>query len=321
LTITRRFALVVAALLPIGAVAAAQDYPNRPVRFIVSFAAGGPNDVIGRLLGKYLSERLGQQFFVDNRVGAGGNIGTQAALSSPPDGYTILSCGSYNFISATLYESLPFDFIRDSVPVGGMMRMSNVLVVNNDVPIRTLQDYVAYAKANPYKLNFGHTGTGASPHMSGELLKSMTGINIVPVPYRGSAPAQTDLLGGRLQSMFDNLPGMIGHIKEGRVRALGLTAPKRIAALPDVPAIAEVVPGFQSESLYGVCASKGTPPEIINKLNGALNSVLNEPAVVARIAELGAEPMPMTPAEWGKVVLDETEKWAIVVKDTGLKIH
>ena len=236
---------------------------------------------------------------VENRVGAGGNIGTAAYLAAPPDGYTIGFVGPNNSISASLYANLSFDFIRDSLPVGGTIKLTNVIEVNNDVPIKIVAEYIAYAKTNPGKLNFGHGGVGTSPHMSGELLKSMTGINVVQVPYRGTAPALTDLLGGQLQSMFDNLPGSIGHIKEGKLRALGITAPKRIAALPDVPAIAETVPGYVADVYYGICVPKGTPPEIIAKLNSALNDVLKDPKLLARIKDLGAEPMPMSPAEFG----------------------
>jgi tripartite-type tricarboxylate transporter receptor subunit TctC len=314
----RLLALVAVLLALCDSTASALDYPTKPVRFIICFAAGGPNDITGRLFGQYLSERLGQQVIIENRVGAGGNIGTHAYLAAPPDGYTIGFVGPNNFISASLYAKLPFDFILDSVPIGGTMKMSNVLEVNPNVPIKTVAEYIAYAKANPGKLNFGHGGVGTSPHMSGELLKSMTGINIVHVPYRGTAPALTDLLGGQLQSAFDNLPGSIGHIKTGKLRALGVTAPKRIAALPDVPAIAETVPGYSADVYYGIAAPKGTPAEIIAKLNGALNEALKDPKLVARIKELGAEPMPMSPAEFGKLVKSETDKWAKVVKSTGL---
>lgn len=298
--------------------ASALDYPNRPIRFIICFAAGGPNDIVGRLFGQYLSESLGQQVIIENRVGAGGNIGMHAALTSPPDGYTIVFVGPNNFINATMYEKMPFDFLQDSMPIGGTMKLTNVLEVNNDVPVKTVAEYIAFAKANPGKMNIGSGGVGTSPHMSGELLKAMTGINIVHVPYRGTAPALTDLLGGQLQSMFDNLPGSIGHIKSGRVRALGITSPKRIEALPDVPAIAETVPGYAADVYYGIAAPKGTPPEIIAKLNGALNGVLKDAKLLARIKELGAEPMPMTPAEFGKLVESETEKWGKVLKAAGI---
>ena len=316
--LARLWALCLSALPLSGAGATALDYPNHPVKFIICFAAGGPNDITGRLFGQYLSEHLGQQFIIENRVGAGGNIGTQAYLSAPPDGYTIGFVGPNNFISASLYAHLPFDFIRDSAPIGGTMKMTNVLEVNNEVPIKSVAEYIAYAKANPGKLNFGHGGVGTSPHMSGELLKSMAGVNIVQVPYRGTAPAVTDLLGGQLQSAFDNLPGSIGHIRTGKLRALGVTAPQRIAALPDVPAIAETVPGYAADVYYGISVPKGTPPDIVKKLNEALNAVLKDPKLLERINQLGAEPMPMSPEEFGKLVHSETEKWAKVVKATGL---
>jgi tripartite-type tricarboxylate transporter receptor subunit TctC len=320
--LARLFALCLGALALFNAPASALDYPDKPIKFIVCFAAGGPNDITARLFGQYLSEKLGHQFIIENRPGAGGNIGTQAYLAAAPDGYTIGFVGPNNFISASLYAKLPFDFIHDSMPVGGTMKMSNVLEVNNDVPIKSVAEYIAYAKANPGKMNFGHGGVGTSPHMSGELLKSMAGINIVQVPYRGTAPAVTDLLGGQLQSAFDNLPGSIGHIKSGKLRALGVTAPKRIAALPDVPAIAETVPGYVADVYYGISVPKGTPPEIVTKLNEALNAVLKDPKLQTRIKELGAEPMPMSPAEFGKLVQSETDKWAKVVKATGLpQIH
>ena len=302
-----------------GIRAEALDYPDKPIKFIVCFAAGGPNDITARLFGQYLSEKLGHQLVVENRAGAGGNIGTQAYLAAAPDGYTIGFVGPNNFISASLYAKLPFDFIRDMVPIGGTMKMSNVLEVNPDVPIKTVAEYIAYAKANPGKLNFGHGGIGTSPHMSGELLKSMTGINVVQVPYRGTAPALVDLLGGQLQSAFDNLPGSIGHIRNGKLRAIGVTAPKRITALPDVPAIAETVPGYSADVYYGLAAPKGTPKEIVAKLNSTLNEVLKDPKLIARIKELGAEPMPMSPAEFGKLVQTETDKWAKVVKFAGIK--
>jgi tripartite-type tricarboxylate transporter receptor subunit TctC len=320
--LARLLAICLCAIALPGIAHAAGDYPNRPIRFINAFAAGGPVDTTARLFGQFLSEYLGQQLIVENRVGAGGNLGTQAYLAAPPDGYTIGFVGPNNFISASLYANLSFDFIRDSVPVGGTMKLTNVLEVNNEVPIKSVAEYIAYAKANPGKMNFGHGGIGTSPHMSGELLKSMTGINVVQVPYRGTAPALTDLLGGQLQSMFDNLPGSIGHIKSGKVRALGVTAPKRIAALPDVPTIAETVPGYVADVYYGIAVPKGTPPEIVAKLNSALNTVLKDQRLLARIKELGAEPMPMSPTEFGQLVQSETDKWAKVVKSTGLpQIH
>jgi tripartite-type tricarboxylate transporter receptor subunit TctC len=299
----------------------ALDYPTRPIRFIVCFSPGGPNDIVARLYGQYLSEHLGQQFIIENRVGAGGNVGMAAALASPPDGYTIVFVGPNNFINATMYEKLSFDFIRDSVPVGGTMQLTNVLEVNPSVPVNTIAEFIAYAKANPGKINFASGGVGTSPHMSGELLKVMTGINIVHVPYRGTAPALTDLLAGQVQALVDNLPGSIGHIKTGKVRALGVTAAKRVDSLPDVPTIAETVPGYEASVVYGIAVPKDTPAEIVTKLNAAINAVQADPKLQARLRELGGEPMPMSPVQFGKLVADETAKWAKVVKFAGLKVE
>jgi len=308
-----------AALPAVSRLARAQSYPSRPVHWIVSFSAGGANDTVARIIGQYLSDHLGQQFIIENRVGAGGNVGMESALSSAPDGYTIAFVGPNNAISATLYEKLPFDFIRDSVPVAGTMRLTNVMVVNPAVPANNVAEFIAYAKANPGKINFASGGVGTSPHLSGELFKAMTGVNLVHVPYRGGAPALTDLLAGQVQVLFDNLPGPIGHIKTGRVRALGVTASKRVDSIPDVPTIGETVPGYEATVWYGIAAPKGTPPQIVEKLNQAVNVVLANPKLQIRLAELGGEPMPMTPAEFGKLVADETEKWAKVVKFAGIK--
>jgi tripartite-type tricarboxylate transporter receptor subunit TctC len=309
-----------AAALPATArLAKSEAYPTRPVHWIVSFTAGGPNDTVARLIGQYLSEQLGQQFVIENRVGAGGNIGMGAVLSSPPDGYTIGFGAPNNAINASLYEKLPFDFIRDSVPVAGTMLLTNVMVVHPDVPAKTVAEFIAYAKANPGKVNMASSGSGTSVHMSGELFKAMTGIEMQHVPYRGSAPAMQDLLTNRVQVMFDNLPGSIAHIKAGALRALGVTAGKRSDALPNVPTIGETVPGYDAVVWYGIVAPKGTPPEIVDTLNSAVNAVPADPKLKARLAELGGEAMPMTPAQFGKLVADETEKWAKVVKFAGAK--
>ena len=245
----------------------------------------------------------------------------QAALASPPDGYTIVFVGPNNFINPSIYANMPFDFIRDSAPVAGTMKMTNILVVNPDFHIKTLREYIAYAKANPGKLNFGSGGVGTSPHMSGELLKSMTGIDIVHVPYRGTAPALVDVLGGQLHSAFDNLPGPIGHVKSGKLRALGVADTKRVPQLPDVPAIAETVPGYEANVVYGIAMPKGTPPDVVAKFNAAVNAVLKNPKLQARIDELGAAPMPMSPPEFSKLVVDQTDKWAKVIKTAGIKIQ
>jgi tripartite-type tricarboxylate transporter receptor subunit TctC len=308
-----------AALGTASTVASAQAYPTRPVHWIVSFTAGGPNDTVARIIGQYLSDRLGQQFVIENKVGAGGNIGMAAVLSSPPDGYTIGFVAPNNAINTTLYEKLPFDFVRDSVPVAGTMLLTNVMVVHPDVPAKTVAEFIAYAKANPGKINMASSGSGTSVHMSGELFKVMTGINMQHVPYRGSAPAMQDLLTNRVQVMFDNLPGSMAHIKAGTLRALGVTAGKRAEALPDVPTIGETVPGYEAVIWYGIVAPKGTPPEVVDTLNTAVNAVLTDPQLKAQLAALGGEPMPMTPAQFGKLIADETEKWAKVVKFSGAK--
>jgi tripartite-type tricarboxylate transporter receptor subunit TctC len=322
-TLDRRdFLQLVAGAAAVGAaptLANAQAYPTRPVHWIVSFTAGGPNDTVARIIGQYLSDRLGQQFVIENKVGAGGNLGMAAVLSSPPDGYTIGFVAPNNAINTSLYEKLPFDFVRDSVPVAGTMLLTNVMVVHPDVPAKTVGEFIAYAKANPGKINMASSGSGTSVHMSGELFKAMTGINMQHVPYRGSAPAMQDLLTNRVQVMFDNLPGSMAHIKAGTLRALGVTAGKRAQALPDVPTIGETVPGYEAVIWYGIVAPKGTPAEVVDTLNTAVDAVLANPTLKARLAELGGEPMPMTPAQFGKLIADETEKWAKVVKFSGAK--
>ena len=314
-----RLAASVVALPAISRLARAEDYPSRPVRWIVCFAAGGPNDVTARLIGQYLSEYLGQNFVIENRVGAGGNVGMEIALKAPPDGYTIAFTGPNNAINATLYEKLAFDFIRDSVPVAGTMQLTNVLEINLDLPVKNVAEFIAYAKANPGKINYASGGVGTSPHLCGELLKAMTGVDLLHVPYRGGAPALTDLLAGRVQMMFDNLPGSIGQIKTGKLRALGVTSAQRVAALPDVPTIGETVPGYEASIWYGIAVPHGTSPDIVAKLNGAVNAVLANPKLKGRMQELGGDPMPLTPDAFGKLVAEETEKWAKVIR--GANIH
>ena len=318
----RRFLRLAAgglALPAISRLAHAEGYPSRPVRWIVCFAAGGPNDVTARLVGQYLSEYFGQNFVIENRVGAGGNVGMEIALNASPDGYTIAFVGPNNAINATLYEKLPFDFIRDSVPVAGTMQLTNVMEVNLDVPVKNLAEFIAYAKANPGKINYASGGVGTSPHLCGELLKAMTGLDLLHVPYRGGAPALTDLLAGRVQMMFDNLPGSIGQIKTGKLRALGVTSAQRVAALPDVPTVGETVPGYEASIWYGIAVPRGTPPDIVAKLNGAVNAVLANPKLKGRMQELGGDPMPLTPDAFGHLVAQETEKWAKVIR--GANIH
>jgi tripartite-type tricarboxylate transporter receptor subunit TctC len=318
----RRFLRLAAGAMALPAVsrfARAEGYPSRPVRWIVCFAAGGPNDVTARLVGQYLSEYFGQNFVIENRVGAGGNVGMEFALHAPPDGYTIAFVGPNNAINATLYEKLPFDFIRDSVPVAGTMQLTNVMEVNLDMPVKNLAEFIAYAKANPGKVNYASGGVGTSPHLCGELFKALTGVDLLHVPYRGGAPALTDLLGGRVQMMFDNLPGSIGQIQQGKVRALGVTAAQRVPTLPDLPAIGEIVPGYEASVWYGIAAPRGTPPDVVAKLNQGVNAVLANPKLKARMQELGGDPMPLTPDAFGVLVADETQKWAKVIR--GANIH
>lgn len=310
---------LLAAVLASTAPARALDYPTRPIHFIVSFAPGGPNDTIARLLGQYLSEQLGQPFVIEDRAGAGGNVGMEYALAQPPDGYTIAFVAPNNAINATLYQHMPFDFVHDSAAVAGTMRLANVMEANLNFPAKTVADVISMAKANPGKINFGSGGVGTSPHMSGELLEAMTGIKLTHVAYRGAALALNDLLGGQIPLMFDNLPGGIQQIQAGRVRALGVTTAHRVDSIPDVPAIGETVPGYEVSVWYGISAPKGTPPEIVAKLNAAVNAVLANPKLKERLHQLGGEPMPMTPAEFGKLVADETAKWAKVVKFAGVK--
>jgi tripartite-type tricarboxylate transporter receptor subunit TctC len=298
---------------------AQQAYPSRPVHWIVGFAAGGANDIVARLLGQFLSEKLGQQFVIEDRAGAGGSIGMAAVLSSPPDGYTIGFVAPNNAINATLYENLPFDFIRDSEPIGGTMLLTNVLEVHPSLPVNTVAEFIAYLKANPGKVSFASSGVGASPHMSGELFKAMTGTNMLHVPYRGAGAALPDVLAGRVPVIFDNLPSSIEHIRAGRLRPLGVTVTKRSDALPDVPTIGETVPGYEVNVWNGIVAPKGTPPAIIATLNRTLNEVLADPRLKARFAELGGIPMPTTPAEFGKLVADDTAKWARVIRAANIK--
>jgi tripartite-type tricarboxylate transporter receptor subunit TctC len=297
----------------------AQAYPSRPVRWVVGFAAGGANDIVARLLGQFLSEKLGQQFIIEDKAGAGGSIGMAAVLSSAPDGYTIGFAASNNAINATLYENLPFDFIRDSEPIGGTMLLTNVLEVHPSIPANTVAEFIDYVKANPGRLSFASSGVGASPHLSGELFRAMTGINMLHVPYRGAGPALTDVLAGRVPVMFDNLPSSIEHIRAGRLRALGVTAGKRSDALPNVATIGETVAGYEVNVWNGIVAPKGTPRAIIATLNQAVNAVLADPRLKARFAELGGIPMPTTPAEFGKLIRDETEKWAKVIRAANIK--
>jgi tripartite-type tricarboxylate transporter receptor subunit TctC len=307
------------ALPAVSRIARAQSYPTRPVRMIVPFAPGGTTDVLARLMGQWLSERLGQQLIIENRPGAGSNIGTEAVVRAPADGYTLLMVSITAAVNATLYDNLNFNFIRDIAPLASIMRVPNVMEVNPSVTARTVPEFIAYAKANPGKINMASVGNGSSPHVFGEQFKAMTGIDMVHVPYRGGAPALTDLLGGQVQVMFDNVTNSIEYIRAGRLRPLAVTTASRSEALPDIPTIGEFVPGYEASAWFGVGAPKSTPAEIIDKLNKEVNAALADAKVRARLADLGSVPMPMTPAEFGKFIGDETEKWGKVVKFAGIK--
>ena len=300
--------------------AAAADYPNRPVRWLIGFAAGGPVDVVARILSQWLSEHFGQQFVVENRAGSGGNIAAATAVNSPPDGYTLLFVAPNNAISASLYKHLSYDFIRDTVPVASIMQLTNMLVVSNAMPVKTVQELIDYCKANPGKVSYASSGNGTSVHMSAELFKAMTGINMVHVPYRGSAIAFPDIISNKVQLIFDNLPTGLEQSRSGNVRALGVTSPQRWPGVPDVPAIAETVPGFESVGFYGISAPKGTPPEIVETLNKAVGEALKDPKVIERLTAIGGIPKPMTPAEFGKLIEVETEKWRKVVEFAGVSV-
>ena len=323
---TRRAAIglfaigVVALLLPAGG-ASALDYPSRPVRFVVGYPPGGATDILARLIGQRLSEKLGQQFVIENKPGAGNNIGTEAVVNADPDGYTILLVNPANYINASLYTNLKFNFVRDIAPVASFNRVPNVMTVNNSVPAKTVAEFIAYAKANPGKINMASSGNGTSVHLSGEMFMLMADVKMQHVPYRGAAPALTDMLGGQVQVIFDNMPSVIQHIRSGALRALAVTTATRSPQLPDVPSVAETVPGYEASALFGVGAPKKTPPEIIDKLNKEINEVLAEPAIKERLVDLGGEPLISTPDAFGKMVVAETEKWEKVVKAAGAHVE
>ena len=308
-----------AALPAVSRVARAQAYPSRPVRIIVGFAPGQAIDIVTRIIGQWLSERLGQQFIIENRPGAGGNIATETVVRAPPDGYTLLAIGSNNMINATLYEKLNYNFIRDIAPVASIYRVSQVMEVNPSFPAKTVPEFIAHAKAHPGEISFASAGNGSVAHVTGELFKMMTGVNMLHVPYRGAPPALTDLISGQVHVMFDNMPSSIEHIRAGRLRPLAVTATTRLEALPDVPPLADFVPGFETSAWAGIGAPKDTPAEIIDKLNREINGGLVDPKIKARIADLGGMVLALSPTEYGKRIAEETEKWAKVIKFSGAK--
>src|SRR4051794_5477626 len=301
-------------------VAHAQSYPAHPVRLIVGYTPGGSADLTARLMGQWLSERLGQAFVVENRPGGGTNIATEAALRSPPDGYTFLVAAPANAVNATLYEKLNFNFLQEAEPVAGLIRFPNVVMVNPSVPVKTIPELIAYAKANPGKLNMASSGNGSTIHMSGELFKMLTGIDMVHVPYRGGAPALTDLIAGQVQVMFDNIPTCAEHVKSGKLRGLAVTSTTRSEVLPDLPTVADFLPGYEASAWYGFVAPKNTPIDVIDTLNKATNAALADPVIKTRFTDLGAMLLPGSPADFGKLLTDETEKWGKVVKFAGARV-
>ncbi len=318
----RRFlelAVGVTALPAAARIASAQIYPTRPVRIVVGYAAGGGTDLVARLMGQWLSERLGQQFVIENRTGAATNIGTEAVVRAPADGYTLLLAHTANAINATLYEKLNFNFIRDITPVAGIIRVPGVMVVNPSLPAKTVLEFIAYAKANPGKLNMASGGAGGPDHMSGELFKTMTGVNMIHVPYRGLSPALSDLLAGQVQVIFSSLPAAIEYIKADRLRALAVTTTTRFEGAPHIPTVGDVVPGYEASQWYGVGVPKNTPVEIVDKINKEINAGLANPKLKAQLADLGGTILPGPAADFGKLIAEETEKWAKVVKFSGAK--
>jgi tripartite-type tricarboxylate transporter receptor subunit TctC len=297
----------------------AQAYPSRPVRIIVGFPAGGPVDIVARLMGQWLSERLGQQFVVENRPGAGGNIATEVAIRAQADGYTLLSVVSPHAINATLYDKLNFNFVRDIAAVAGIIREPQFIEVHPSFPAKTVPEFIAYAKANPGKINMASAGNGTATQVAGELFKMMAGINMVHVPYRGGAPALTDLLGGQVQVFFAPISGSIEHIKTARLRALAVTTATRSEVLPDVPTVSDFVPGYEASFWHGIGAPKGTPAEIVDKLNREVNAALADPKMKARLADIGGTTLAGSPADFGRLIADETVKWAKVIKFAGIK--
>jgi tripartite-type tricarboxylate transporter receptor subunit TctC len=311
-----------AAVLPLASrLALAQAYPSRPVRIIVPVAPGGALDILARIMGQWLSERLGQSVVIENRPGAGTNIGIEAAVRAAPDGYTLLLIPASVTTNATLYQDLTFNFIRDIEPVAMISTLPMVMEINPQIPAKTVAEFIAYAKANPGKISMASGGSGSSSHVGGELFKMLAGIDMIHVPYRGGAPALADLIGGQVQVMFSPLPESLGAIRSGQVRALGVASAKRVEALPDVPTVAETVPGFEASTWQGIGAPKGTPPEIIERLNRQINAALADPKIKGRLADLGSIPTPMSPADFKKLIVAETEKWAKVIRTANITLQ
>jgi tripartite-type tricarboxylate transporter receptor subunit TctC len=313
--------LAAVALAAFACATASAQYPNRPIKWIVPYPPAGTTDVLARIMAQNLSEKLGQQIIVENKPGGGNNIGVEFVVNAPPDGYTWLLVNPANGINTTLYKNLPFNFVRDIAPVAGLVRSPNVMEITPSLPVKTVKEFIDYCKANPGKLNMASSGSGTSVHMSGEMFKMMTGCEMLHVPYKGAGPALTDLIGGQVHVLFDNLPSSIGHIKGGRLRALAVTSAERDPSLPDTPTVGDTVPGYEATAWFGIGMPKGSPREAILKVNAAVNAALAEPALRAKLAELGGKPIPGTPEDFGKVIIHETEKWAKVVTASGAKVE
>jgi len=302
-----------------GPARAQADYPNKPIKWVVPYPPGGSTDLLARLMGQYLSTKMGQQILIENRAGGGNNIGTDYAAKSPPDGYTLMLVNPANAINATLYPKLSFNFLNDFDPVAGIIRVPNVMTVTKNFPAKNVQEFIEYAKKNPGKINMASSGAGTSVHLSGEMFKFMAGVDMKHVPYKGAGPAITDLIGGQVDVLFDNMPSIIGHIRQGSVRALGVTSAQRSPALPDIPAVGEIVPGYEASAWFGMAVPKGTPRAVIDRLNHEVNAALADPVMKARLADLGGVPIPGTPEDFWKLHRMETEKWAKIVQFSGAK--
>jgi tripartite-type tricarboxylate transporter receptor subunit TctC len=321
ISLSRIASLALTATLAVAGPATAADYPVRPVKWIVPYPPAGTTDVLARIVAQWLTEKMGQPFVVENKPGAGNNIGVEAVVNSPPDGYTMLLVNPANGINATLYKNLNYNFIRDITPVAGLIRTPNVMEVTPSLPVKTVKEFIDYCKANPGKVNMASSGSGTSVHLSGELFKSMTGCDMVHVPYKGAGPALTDLMGGTVHVLFDNLPSSIGHIKAGKLRALAVTSEGREPSLPGVPTVGETVPGYEATAWFGIGMPKGTPREVIDKINAEINRMLADPKMRERLAELGGKPIGGTPEDFGKVIAAETAKWGKVVVSSGAKVE
>ena len=317
----RLLVLPLVCLAAFGGTAHAADYPTRPVKWVVPYPPAGTTDVLARIVAQWLTEHMGQSFVIENKPGAGNNLGVEYVVNAPPDGYTMLLVNPANGINATLYKNLSFNFIRDIAPVAGIVRTPNVMEVSPKLPVHSVAEFIAYCKAHPGKINMASSGSGTSVHLSGELFKSMTGCDMLHVPYKGAGPALTDLMGGQVDVIFDNLPSSVGHIKGGKIRALAVTSREREPSMPDLPTVGETVPGYEATAWFGIGMPKGTPREIIDKVNAEVNRALADPKMKERLAQLGGRPIPGTPADFGRTIAAETAKWEKVVTSSGAKVE